>query len=363
MLEALSTEFGPVLFLCLGHGEMPAVQEEGPIRIERMKTNEPNMLARAAAFGQFVAHRARRHAEALQLTVFRDPWGGAPLLQVLDSIPALFEVNALPSWELSYSYSAFRTNFPLREKVRDLERFCLRRANRILTISDVTAKALLETEPELAPPVVIPNSAHPAFFAVDPTPSERIAYFGSLHRWQGIRRAIEAFAMIAPSFPELRFDIITAGRKAERKMLRKRVRKLGLADRIQFIPAMQAGELAAHIAQCRFTLAPLIETRRNTRQGCCPIKIVESMAAGVPVVASDLRVNRALIEHDKTGILLPPHTRTWANHMRDLLGKLSKCRNLGKCARDTAKTRFSREGIHARLGAVFHETAALTMEV
>src|SRR5260370_39143001 len=41
-------------------------------------------------------------------------------------------------------------------------------------------------------------------------------------------------------------------------------------------------------------LVPLTLNDRNVVQGCCPLKILEGMAAGVPVIASDLPVVREL---------------------------------------------------------------------
>jgi glycosyltransferase involved in cell wall biosynthesis len=43
-----------------------------------------------------------------------------------------------------------------------------------------------------------------------------------------------------------------------------------------------------------FIVAPLTANDRNLIQGCCPLKIIESMAVGTPVIASDLPVVREL---------------------------------------------------------------------
>jgi glycosyltransferase involved in cell wall biosynthesis len=41
-------------------------------------------------------------------------------------------------------------------------------------------------------------------------------------------------------------------------------------------------------------------------QGCCPLKILESMAAGVPVISSDLEVVRELGRHEEHFLLVKP---------------------------------------------------------
>jgi glycosyltransferase involved in cell wall biosynthesis len=54
------------------------------------------------------------------------------------------------------------------------------------------------------------------------------------------------------------------------------------------------------------TVAPLTRGPRNELQGCCPLKIVESMANGTPVIASNLPVVRELISSGVEGMLFSP---------------------------------------------------------
>ena len=53
-------------------------------------------------------------------------------------------------------------------------------------------------------------------------------------------------------------------------------------------------------------VAPLARGDRNEVQGCSPLKIVESMAAGTAVVASDLPVARELVTPGRDGLLVAP---------------------------------------------------------
>jgi glycosyltransferase involved in cell wall biosynthesis len=136
------------------------------------------------------------------------------------------------------------------------------------------------------------------------------------------------------------------------KALRKRARKRGLAGRVLFHRAMAPDRLAPAVARLAFTVAPLTETARNTVQGCCPVKIIESMAAGTPVLASDLRVTRALITHGRDGLLVAPgDRRALALALRRLLAAPSLVRRLGDAARRTVKDRFTREHMRDRLEA------------
>ncbi len=361
MVQALSRDFGPVLLLCLGYGDMPAFQVEGDIAIQRFKAYHPNLLKRAVAFGAFVSDVLHGTAGSLELVVFRDPWSGLPALDAGRGVPALFEVNGLPSWELGYTYPSFRANLALRTKIRDMERLCLRRANGILTVSPVTGEALRRLEPSCAPISVVPNTFHPSFgSAQEPRRLQEraeIGYVGSLHPWQGVEMAVDAFAQVADACPDVRLRIITAGRKETRKAIRKRIRKRGLVDRVRLEPALAPEALATVVRGFAFTLAPLLETPRNVVQGCCPIKVIESMAAGVPVVASDLQVTRDLITHGEDGWLVEPgKPRALAQAMWTLLQQPRLREELGRRAAARARHRHGRETIHRRLREVFKKT-------
>ena len=69
-------------------------------------------------------------------------------------------------------------------------------------------------------------------------------------------------------------------------------------------------------------------------QGCSPLKILESMAAGVPVVASDLPVVRELMEDRVHGRLVDPERPSeLARAIRLLLDYPDELRAMGARAR------------------------------
>lgn len=350
----MASEHAPVLLLCLGYGDMPSFQREGDIMVARYKAYHPNMLRRAEGFGAFVQASIERYAAGAHLCVFRDPWGGAAALTSGNHWATVFEVNALPSWELSYTYGTFSGNHALRAKIADLERFCLRAADRLLTVSRVTAEAL--TRFGMRRPVdIVPNSPHPCFHADTASKAgRRIGYFGSLHAWQGVDKAVDALALLAPSYADVTLDIISSSRKDLRKAVRKRVRKRGLEHQVILREAMPVEQLSATVREWVFSLAPLLDTPRNTVQGCCPVKIIESMAAGVPVIASDLRAVREIIVNGDNGVLVRPGCRrSLASAMRMLLDDPALRDRLAKRGHTSISHYFGRERAHQRLGAIF----------
>ena len=342
---------------------MPARQQEGAFTIFRDKIYHPNILVRAEAFDRFVRRRVEQAGPQVELIVFRDPWGGVPALEArFPGSAAIFEVNALPSWELRYSYPGFNGNAGLRHKIRDMELYCLAAAQKITTVSEVTREALTALHVPESKISVIPNAAPACFFdtsvdetlVVEPARGRWFGYTGGLHSWQGIPTAITAFRMIASDFPDWNMLIIHSGRKAPLKLVKKIIRKLKLEDRVKLQAPMAPADLAGVIKRLAFTVAPLRDTPRNTVQGCCPVKIIESMAAGTPVLASDLRVCREVIQDGANGLLVAAdQPRQWALAIQHLFGNNEIIRALSVQAAQTAQTQFAWEPIHSRLDALF----------
>ena len=73
--------------------------------------------------------------------------------------------------------------------------------------------------------------------------------------------------------------------------------------------------------------------------------ILEAMAAGVPVVASDVPVNRELVIHSETGYLIPVGRRSGradrARYTDRIFADSTLSARLGAAALQQAKTKFS----------------------
>jgi glycosyltransferase involved in cell wall biosynthesis len=86
----------------------------------------------------------------------------------------------------------------------------------------------------------------------------------------------------------------------------------------------------------------LWNARENTGQS---LAILEAMAAGVPVIASDTPANRELVIENETGYLIPLHTRagraTRARHTDRIFNDPLLAKRVGSAARNRVLTSFS----------------------
>jgi glycosyltransferase involved in cell wall biosynthesis len=238
-------------------------------------------------------------------------WSGFALLMARERLgyATLFEANSLPSVELPFHYPGLR-GLPALDKIRGLERTVLAESDAILCVSRVTRSFLVSLGAPARRIEVVPNGVDPAAFAATPLPAldgrvPTLLYVGTLADWQGLATAVEALPRLLERRP-VRLRLVGRGRSRQRKELLRRVRRLGLEAHVSLEPGVPHAEIPALIAAADVCLAPLAYNERNVVQGCCPLKVLESVACGRPLVASNLPVVRELVREEREALLVPP---------------------------------------------------------
>src|SRR5262249_1090057 len=108
-----------------------------------------------------------------------------------------------------------------------------------------------------------------------------VGFCGSLKRWHGVHRLLEAAASALPAVPNLALLIVGDG--PERAALERHASELDLADRVRFTGAVPHPDVPAHLAACDVLAAPY---QPMADFYFSPLKVAEYVAAGRPVIAS-----------------------------------------------------------------------------
>ena len=295
-----------------GDGILPAQDVfEGATVTGVAPEGSANFLARALAFGEAVmAHVA--NGLSYDVVHFRSVWSGFPLVRErgrCGNYATVFEVNGLPSVELKYHYPALRGS-PVLAKIREQELAALHGSDRIICPSDVTRAFLCSLGVPAARTRVIPNGVNPGECCPYPLADAGdrmpvLLYLGTLAEWQGLDLLINAVARLRAEQP-VALRLVGKGSSRQRKQLARLIRKQGLEDTVSLEPAVPHHEVPALIAGADICVAPLALDDRNVTQGCCPLKVLEYMACGRPLVATNLPVVRELVREDVDGLLYAP---------------------------------------------------------
>jgi len=269
-----------------------------------------NFLARAVHFGKSVLAHLALHPD-YEVVHFRNVWDGFHITHNKKKLgyKTLFEVNGLPSIELKYHYPGM--DAALLAKIKEQEIATLHLSDAIICPSNVTRDYIASLGLSRKLVTVIPNGVSPSDFSATPLPTRDgrepvLLYVGTLADWQGLDIVIKALPKILEGQP-VKLHIVGRGRSRQRKMLAKQIRKLGLDAHVIVQPAVPHHEIPALVAQADICVAPLGLNDRNVTQGACPIKVLEYMAAGRPLLASNMPIVRELVREDVDGLLFSPN--------------------------------------------------------
>jgi len=236
-------------------------------------------------------------AQTFDLAHFRSPFEGYCLAKHKgrNLKQLVFEVNGLPSIELKYRYPQLVDDDVLIGKLLGQEQFCFEKSDLVITPSEITANLLKKRGVATEKLRVIPNGVDLSLFSTAPMPALRpddklrLLYFGTLSPWQGVDQALLAVSRLS-KICKINLSIIASARKQQLDDLHSSIAQLSLSENVTVLPTCSQSEVLAHIHDSHIVLAPLSADDRNLEQGCCPFKILESMAAGRPVLASALPV-------------------------------------------------------------------------
>jgi len=143
---------------------------------------------------------------------------------------------------------------------------------------------------------------------------------------------------------------VIVGDGPERLTLQTQAKSIGVEDRVCFLGAQPAIE---HI----YPVFDLFVS--SSRVEGLPTVLLESIASGVPVIATDIPGTREIIEDNVTGLLVPPENpEALANALLQALQSPWKMELLATAALQKVKQRFTIESITKQYTSLFYHLMA-----
>jgi glycosyltransferase involved in cell wall biosynthesis len=242
--------------------------------------------------------------------------------------------------------------------LRGLIRWAARTSAQAVAISHYTARELRKFAD--VPIEVIPYTAElapPTMPATRDATRKSVLFVGRLIERKGVRHLIRALGAL-PSPNHVHLTIVGDG--PERPSLEALVRELGLGGVVQFRGRVSDEELRrAYASADAFVLPSVLDARQDTEG--LGVVLLEAMNYGVPVIASDIGGITDIVEHEHTGLLVPPgDERALANAITRVLSDRALARRFGDAGRERLREEFSWDRIVARWEAVYARAHAHT---
>jgi L-malate glycosyltransferase len=187
-----------------------------------------------------------------------------------------------------------------------------------------------------------------------------LAVVAQITPWKGQLDAIEIAALLSRRHPELQLLLVGTTKfdaaatrhdnAAYLEQLRRRAAELELGERAHFLG--ERADVPEILGAADLLLAPSWEEPFGR-------SIVEAMAAGVTVVATDVGGPVEIVADGATGLLLAPRRpEAWAAAIEPLLAEPGRAAAMGARGRELARERFGIERHAAAVGAVYEAVAS-----
>ncbi len=130
-----------------------------------------------------------------------------------------------------------------------------------------------------------------------------VGYVGSFQSWHGIDVFVQAMSKLQSQIPALKAVLV--GPSYEKHL--ETVRALGLTEAFRFTGPMPYDKIPSVINICDIMVAPYFPARDHLRRRYgigWPIKVLEYMACGKPVITTKVTPMERVIEEGKTGLMV-----------------------------------------------------------
>ena len=255
------------------------------------------------------------------------------------NIPSLLEVNA-PLIEEQLKYRTLH-NPEAAEKVA---KQVFNTATAVIAVSDGVANYVgnyCNTKEHIH---VVPNGVNverfspsaPSSFPKNPKVF-MVGFVGTLKPWHGVDILIAAFRKLLQKHPNTALLIVGDG--PERTHLENIINEFILQDSVTFTGAVSPAEIPNLLTSMDVAVAPYPALEEFYFS---PLKIYEYMAAGLPVVASNIGQIPKIIKHQENGLLYPAgNLQALTNALEQIIKDPVFGKDLGQVARQTVETHHS----------------------
>ncbi len=159
-----------------------------------------------------------------------------------------------------------------------------------------------------------------------------VTWTGRMVPEKGLQHLLAAASIVAKEVPDIRLNL--AGDGPEMPRLKRLAKSLGLETNCYFMGPKSQEEVASILSLSSVFVLPSLS------EGM-PRSMLEAMASGNAIVASDIPQTRAVIADGRTGLLCDPANHSlFAEKLRDCLENVDLARELGAASRKVCEERF-----------------------
>ncbi|MBV5277776.1 MAG: glycosyltransferase [Campylobacteraceae bacterium] len=225
-------------------------------------------------------------------------------------VPFIYEVRGLWEYTTASKFSGWENTevFGLDKK---LETFVAKNADHVLTLTNALADELIARGVDKHKIQLLPNAVDIKKFQIIPKDSVLLeqlnitdkdfilGYVGSLVGYEGLEDMVDAVAFLATQKRNVKCIIVGDG--DVRAHLERKVNLLGLQEQVIFIGKVVPQDVNRYTSILDAVVLP--RKPYTVCQLVSPLKPLEAMAMGIPVIASDVLALKEMLVENETGLI------------------------------------------------------------
>lgn len=280
-------------------------------------------------------------------------------LQAISTVGPLAQVGLVPPWVHTFHYG----NYPYsNERWMWMERVFSRRVDRLIAVANSQRDAIVRfLGIDVERINVVPNGVAMGTEPSDPSTvamlkqefgiarhKKVVGTVAVMTEQKGIGFLLDAAARIARADAAVHFLLVGGGPKEQE--FRKHAESLGLTDVVTF-------------AGWREDIGQLLQLMdiyvMSSLWEAMPLALLEAMAAGRPIVATDVADNAIVLRDGESGLIVPPgDPESLAEAVSQLLGNAALATRMGSNAELRLRDKYSVDRMVCSYGNIYHELAA-----
>ncbi len=175
----------------------------------------------------------------------------------------------------------------------------------------------------------------------------RLLSVGRLVHQKGLDLAMHALA----DLKDMEWEWVIVGDGPQMHTLKSLAQKLELEEHIVFTGWQSREQLNEHYKQSNLFLFP-------SRHEGMPNAVLEAMASGLPVIASQIAGNEELVSNDETGLLVPSEdVEALRESLKKLLNDVPLRKQMGMASRRRVEENYSWENTAKQYALILEQSA------
>jgi glycosyltransferase involved in cell wall biosynthesis len=282
----------------------------------------------------------------------------AAVLARRHGVPFVYDMQSSLPEQLQQKWPFSMT--PIRQLLDAAERWLLARANFV-----VSSAGLADRVARIAPNTRVREWCFPSHTGpADPARAVAlrdemgighetpvVLYSGTFESYQGLNELIQAVPRVLAHAPDATFVLVGGDRSN------------GFASNAAVVPLLESGRLRLIDRQPRaaipayHAMADVLVSPR-AHGGNLPLKVFDYLAAGRPIVATDIPTHRTVLT-DERAVLVAPESQALAEGILSLLGQPERSERLARAASRYAREHLGWDAFVHSVGEIYEEVHSL----